>query len=218
MKPAIQVNKDSVKDLKLRFNETRDPENDWQSLLKAIISQVMGDYIRLQHPSRRDQHYLKESFCSAIACLWDADYVIEWPGEKDNIQLSFREILAQRFGLEELSIEEIHKINLGIIQDECIKDAKAYWIDKQLNIVSVPDFLVFDGRAFSIWRSEEKSKIDYENCILYIEDTKDNKVLSERFLELALEMGLHFRDIKIENTKEIGSVVYELLRMNACFR
>lgn len=221
MKPSIQLNKEEISNLRVRFNETREPDNEWQSLLKAVISQVMDDYIRLQHPSRRDQHYLKEAFCSAIACLWDEDYEIEWPQEdKEPVKLSFKEILASRFGIEELSQQEIHKINLGLIQEECIREAKAYWLDKQLEVVTIPDFLIFDGRAFSIWRTDEESKIDYENAIIYIEDTNDSRELNQSFIRLTMELAAYYRGLKIKDEllDEFSDAWYELLRMNSCFR
>ena len=220
MKPSVIVNNDKLDAVKRMFNDAREPENDWQALLKATISQVMDDYIRLQHPSKRDQTYLKEAFCTAIACLWDEDYTLIWPGPKDEIiELSFREALTQRFGLDNLDKEDLHKINMGLIQQQCINEAVEYWIHKELNVVKVPDFLIFEGRAFSIWATDEESSVDYDTATINLQKNDDPKQLTTDFIKLALEIGAYYKEIKVkkEVLDELGEVVWELLRMNKAF-
>lgn len=221
MKKSVELNTEKYNQLKLSFNNSRDPETDWQNLLKGIIEQVMDDYVRLQHPSRRDHFYLKEAFCSAIACLWDEDYEIEWPiNDKENKIFSFREVLAERFGIENLSKDELHKINMGIIQNECINNAKKYWIDKQLSILEVGDFFVFDGRAFSIWKTNEESSVDYDNMIINLESIDDPKEQAEAFLKICFEIISYYNNIKIkpEVIEQLSLGWYQVLRMNNCFK
>ena len=220
MKPSVVLDEEKVAAATRKINDCRDTHDDWQSLLKAIISQIQDDFIRLQHPSRRNQVYLKEAFCSAIAALWDADFKFAELKGEDGDDLSFREILAARFGIENLDKEEIHKIDLGPLQEGCIKEAKEYWLDKTLQIVTVPDFLIFDGRAFSVWRTDEESHIDYNEMILHVEDSKDEKEFGESFLKLVIEIISYYRDIKIKSdTIELmANGLWEVLRMNACFR
>lgn len=220
MKPAVVIDEVKVKAATKRINESREAMDDWQKILKATITQIQDDFIRLQHPSRRDQVYLKEAFCSAIAALWDADYTFAEFKNEAGQDISFRELMALRFGLEELSKEEIHKINLGPLQDECIKEAKDYWIDKNLDVVEVPDFLIFDGRAFSVWRTDKESNIDYKGMIINLEDSDDEREIGERFLRLAMEIAAYYRDLKIkpENLDGLSSAWYDLMRLNGCFR
>lgn len=220
MKPNIVLDNKLIEDAVKRINESRDSTNDWQSLLKALITQIQDDFIRLQHPSRRDQTYLKEAFLSAVASLWDADYTFTEFQNEEGQNMTFREIMAHRFGLENLSKDEIHKINLDPLQQECIIEAKKYWLDKQLQVVKIPDFFIFDGRAFSFWKIDEESYVDYENMIIYLEDIKDERELNETFLKLSIEIAAYYRDIKIkpENINEISKAMYEILRMNSCFR
>lgn len=222
MKPSIIIDEEKLEKIKKSFNECRDPNNDWESLLKGVINQVMDDYIRLQHPSKRDQIYLKEAFASAISCLWDEDYIIEWPSiEEDEIlSISFREILNHRFGLTEINRDEAHKINIGLIQEECISNAKKYWIDKNLEIINIPDFLVFEGRAFSIWKTEEESNVDFDNMIINLKDIDDARVQNIEFIKLSLKIGCYYKDssIKEKQLEELAEITYELLRMNSCFR
>lgn len=220
MKPSVILDEERVASAVRRINASREPTNDWQIILKAVITQIQDDFIRLQHPSRRNQTYLKEAFLSSIAALWDADYEFaEFKNEEDE-NMSFREVMAIRFGIENLSKDEIHKIDLGPLQEECITEAKEYWLDKSLKIVDVPDFFIFDGRAFSTWRHSEESKVDYEEMIIYLEDLQDEKEFSEAFITLVTEIICYYRDIKIkqETITEIASGLYEALRMNACFR
>lgn len=220
MKPAVVVNEERVKAATKRINDSREPKDDWQIVLKMLISQIQDDFVRLQHPSRRDQVYLKEAFCSAIAALWDADYTFsEFKNEKGE-DMTFRELMATRFGIAELSKDEIHKIDLGPLQKECINEAKEYWIDKNLNIVEVSDFLIFDGRAFSVWRTDEESSIDYDNMIINLENSDDERELSETFIKLSMEIAAYYRDMKIkpETIEELAKAWYELLRLNSCFR
>jgi len=139
MKPSVTIDKEKLVELRTRFNEARDPGNDWQMLLKGVITQIMDDYIRLQHPTRRNAHYLKEAFLSSIAALWDEDYEFDLFLDEDGKPLTFRHLLTNRFGIENLSHDEVHKIDLGIIQNECIHEAKEYWLDKCLKVVEVPD-------------------------------------------------------------------------------
>lgn len=220
MKPNIIVDEEEISKAVKRINESREPDNDWQALLKAVVSQVQDDFIRLQHPLRRDQVYLKEAFCSAIAALWDADYTFTEFKNEQGEDMTFREILATRFGLENLSKDEIHKVDLGPLQKECIQEAKEYWMDKNLSVVQVPDFLIFDGRAFSIWRTDEESKVDYEEMIIYLEKIEDERELNETFLKLATEVATYYRDVKIkpEVIDDVSKCFYELLRFNSCFR
>lgn len=222
MKPLISIDENKLEHVKKSFNDLRDPEDDWQALLKGIINQVMDDYIRLQHPSKRDQVYLKEAFASAISCLWDEDYIIEWPGdnEEETITLSFRELLNHRFGLTELKRDEAHKINMGLIQEECINNAYRYWIDKNLNVIKIPDFLIFEGRAFSIWYTDDESSVDFENMIINLKRLDDPRELSTEFIMLSIKIGCYYKDstIKEKQVEEIAPIIYELLRMNSCFR
>jgi len=219
MKKKIIIDQEKIKK---SVNNSKEPENDWEMLLKGLIQQVMDDYIRLQHPSKRTFTYLKEAFCAAISCLWDEDYIISWPSTetKENMDISFKEILAQRFGIYNLNEAEINKINMGIIQDECIQEAKNYWINKQLSVVQIPDFFIFDGRAFSIWKTEEESSVDYESMIIYIENLEDEREFNQTFIKLCMEIAAYYRDLKIkpEQIEEFSNAWYEILRMNGCFR
>lgn len=220
MKTNLNIDKERVAQVTKKINDSREPDNDWQALLKALISQIQDDFIRLQHPSRRDQTYLKEAFLSTIAALWDVDYTFtEFKNEKGE-DMTFRQIMAQRFGLEELSKDEIHKINLGPLQDECINEAKQYWLDKMLKVVTVPDFLIFDGRAFSVWRHEEETKVDYENMIIYLEDNLEDREMNEIFISKTMEIAAYYRDIKIKEDVllDFSKAWYDILRMNGCFR
>lgn len=220
MKSQILIEEEKIKEIAKRINDIREPEDDWQSLLKALISQIMDDYIRLQHPLRRNQTYLKEAFCATIAALWDHDYTFAEFKNENNQDMTFREILAARFGLDKLDISEIHKINLGALQQELIKEAQEYWLDKGLSIVKVPDFFIFDGRAFSIWKTEDISSIDFENMIIYLEDINDDRELNETFIKISMEIAAYYRNIKInkETLNEFSKAWYEIMRFNSCFK
>jgi hypothetical protein len=221
MKPSVILEQKEIEKVKARFNETREPVGEWQSLLKPLITQIMDDYIRLQHPSKREPVYLKEAFLTAIAALWDDDFTFaEFKNEKGE-DMSFKEVLAARFGIENLSISEIHKIDLGPIQAECIQEAKEYWLDKCLQVVELPDFLIFDGRSFSVWKSDdEEPHVDYKAMVIYVNPIEDEREMSEQFLQLSLEIAAYYRELKInkETLGEFSKAAYDLLRMNACFR
>jgi hypothetical protein len=220
MKPSVTIDKEKITQLRTRFNETREPDNDWQNLLKGVVAQIMDDYVRLQHPTRRTAHYLKEAFLSSVAALWDDDYEFDLFLDEDAKPLTFRGVLAARFGIENLSVDEIHKINLGLIQEECIREAKEYWLDKCLQVVDLPDFFIFDGRAFSIYKTDDESKVDYDEMIIYLEDGLDVREKNETFIRLTMDIAAYYRDIKVKDEvlDALSKAWYEILRLNSCFR
>ena len=44
---------------------------DWETLLMAILTQAMNDYVKLQHPKYRKKKYLQDAFDSAVKMLFD---------------------------------------------------------------------------------------------------------------------------------------------------
>ena len=205
------------------FNDSRDTANDFQKLLKGVIKGVMDDFIRLQHPSTRDEPYIKEAFQMALAALYDDDWKTDWPGPHDTrMELSFREILFNRFGLDNINRREIQKLDIEPLRKELISEAKEYWLNRKLAIVQPTDFICFDGEAYTVWRvpEDDESSVDSDSKILYVRKQGSDKQNSIEYIRVSLLLMAELRDLDLtdEQIEKLAPALWELLRMNNCFR
>jgi hypothetical protein len=205
----------------LQSMNDREPEDDWQRLLKAVIGSVMDDFIKLQHPSRRNEGYFREAFQLALAALYDDDYCIEWPGPKgEKTVYTFKEILHERFGLDNISKREIQKMDMFPFREALIKSAEDYWSNKQLSCVTVPDFFTFRGYAYTVFLHKKPSSVDDKNAIIYIKRVEDDKLFQINFLEQVISIIDMKDNIKLTDIQKekMARALWEVLRMNSCFR
>ena len=187
----------------------------------------MDDFIRLQHPSARDEQGAKEAFQMSLAALYDSDYKVSWPGPNGTeLELSFRELLAQRFGLTEIDRREIQRFNIDPLRKELINEALAYWKNRKTNIVDSPDFISYKGESYSVWPvtgAKDETSIDTEACIAYVFTDKEkmrgskfqHEFLRATFMLVNEKENLGLTEDQVEG---LSKAYYEVLRMNGCFR
>lgn len=217
----LETTEEEYQSILTKMND-RDASDDWQKLLKAVIGSVMEDFIKLQSPLRRDEGYFREAFQLAIAALYDDDYEIEWPGKKDNEKriMSFKEILHERFGLDNISKKEIQKMDMFPFREQLIKEAAEYWSDRQLHCVTIPDFLSYKGYAYSVFVHRKPSSVDEQNAIIYVKKNDDYKLFQIAFLEQVMNVIDSKEKLKLSETQKekLASALWEVLRMNGAFR
>jgi hypothetical protein len=223
----LETDQSTVASISAAFNELREPTNEWQRLIKGVLKNLMDDFIRLQHPSARDEQGCKEAFQMSLAALYDIDYRISWPGpEGTDLELSFRELLAQRFGLDNIDRREIQRINIDPLRKELIQEALAYWKNRKTSIVDPPDFISYKGESYSVWPvsgAKDDTSIDTEACIAYVLTDKDKPrgpKFQHEFLRATFMLVNEKEDLSLteDQIEELSKAYYEILRMNGCFR
>ena len=219
----LRTKEEDIAKVTTAFNDCREPENDYQRILKGVIKGVMDDFVRLQHPSARDEPFIKESFQMALAVLYDDDWTTDWPGAHGTkMELSFREILFHRFGLDNINRREIQKLDINPLREELIAEAKEYWLNRKLSIVEPTDFITFDGEAYTVWPvpQDDESSIDSESKIIYVRKPGTDKEYSLEFIKMALSLINEIRSVNLteKQIEVLTPALWELLRMNNCIR
>lgn len=148
---------------------------------------------------------------------------IEWPGEDGKLFLmSFRELLAHRFGLDNINRHEIQKLPLEPLRKELIAEAKAYWLDRKHQVVKPTDFICYRGEAYSLWPVpvDEDSEIDHDDHIIYVRKWSDMKRLSKEVIKQTFYL-IDYKDgidLTHDQIEQLTDAWWEVLRMNNCFR
>lgn len=180
---------------------------DYRKLMSAILRQAMDDYIKLQHPKCRQRKYEREAFWSARDLLWD-----------DSCELSIADEEGKPIGLQALAMlaSDRENVNLRKLRSYLISESIAYWNQKQVRTISIPQDVTIEGHIYSVHQADD-SDLDFDNKIVYLDKLAANA--EEQFMQLLLDLTCHHSEIKTsaKTRAELGTAIYRLLRINSCF-
>jgi hypothetical protein len=180
---------------------------DYRKLMSAVLRQAMDDYIKMQHPKQRQRKYEREAFWSARDLLWDNECELEIEDDEGNPMTL--ETLA-------MAAADRENVDLERLRSYVVQEAVNYWEDKDVKTIDIPEDVVIEGHTYQIQQSDERD-IDFDSKIIYLD--KRGPTAEEDFMMAMVELGCHHGNIRTSSKarKELGKVLYRLLRINSCF-
>jgi hypothetical protein len=140
----------------------------------------------------------------------DDDYRISTIKNDDSVDMNLRELL-------EIAIEN-GNVDLKSMRKSLIEEAKAYWENKPLSVISIPSNVIVDGHPYIVLAGED-DEIDFENNTLSLTGDFETSSTQEKFLSLVCEIVAEHReiDIKSKELRSFSKGLFGVLRMNDCF-
>lgn len=187
-------------------------EEDYKTLLLAIIRQAMDDYIKLQHPKYRNKKYLQEAFDSAIGVFFDSSYRFLYLKNDEGESMSIEDLLSYFISS--------NKMDLETLRSHVIKEAKIFWENKLLNVIDIPESLIYDGHVYSVYHTDEDDyEIDYVAKTITINKDSSNSDNQQNFVKAAVEVMFYHEEIPMPKSKLdlLGKAFYRMIKVNSCF-
>ncbi len=190
-------------------------EKDWPILLLNIVKQGIDDYIKLQHPKKRNLVYLEEHFRNAADMFFDPEFRFQNIKNEDNDHMSIKDMLSEMLNED--------NIDLSMLHTYLINKAKEYWAEKNIKTVEIPQALAIEGHVYSLSHHEKTfynkpHRIDYNNKIIYI--NMKSPTLEQDFIVAMVECLCYHEELKVsaKNIKLLGAAFYRLLKVNNSFK
>lgn len=186
-------------------------EEDYKTLLMAILTQAMNDYVKLQHPKYRKKKYLQEAFDNSVKMLFDDSFEFLYLKNEDGENMSLKDLLSYFISERNLDLQKLRA--------HVISEAKMFWENKLLNILEVPQSFIYDGHVYDTVHSDEDVSVDYVEKIIYINKETNNSDTQQAFIKCAVEVMLYHEEIPIskKNMEALAKGFFRMLRVNSCF-
>ena len=186
-------------------------KEDWETLLMAILTQAMNDYVKLQHPKYRKKKYLQEAFDSAVKMLFDDTFEFMYLKNEYGDHMSLPDLLSNFISEKNMNLEKLRA--------HVINDAKLFWENKLLNVLDIPESFIYDGHVYDTVHTEEDCKIDYSNKKIHIDKENSNSDNQQVFIKAAVEIMLYHEEIPIakKNIDILAKGFFRMLKVNSCF-
>ena len=195
---------------------------DYKKLLKMIIHQAVDDYIKLQHPRNRKKKFLLKAYYDAIDMFFDSTYLFEHLLDEEGIPMSPKDLFNTAL--------DTNNFNAKTNQKNIIKQSLAYWKEKHMDTIHIPDIFVINGKNYHVQDVKDCSLltmsttpvpyvIDYDESTVFID--KDNtNANEEKFILAVTEIICYEKDIIISKVKreQFASALYDTLKINNCFQ
>ena len=196
------------------MEETKEEiEEQYKTLLMAILRQAMDDYIKLQSPIYRKKKYLQEAFDAAVSMFFDDTYRFLYIKRKDGDNMSLTDLLS-------IFVND-KRMDINKLRQHLISESKKFWENKLLNVIEVPDTYIYDGHVYKIQHLDDSDSYEIhfiEKTIAINKDSKnsDNQQL---FIKAAIEILLYHEDIPItgKNLEKLYKGFYRMIKVNSCF-
>lgn len=185
-------------------------DDEYKSLIEAVVKAAKVDYIKLAHPARRNKKYLIHDYQTSIDMFFNENFTFENFISYDSEEpLSLKELLIVMLGSSSVSVNKTKQH----ILDETIK----YWWTKSFHDLKVPNQVNILGQVYSV-HNASKEYIDYEQNKIYLSIKKENK--DRIFIKLCLEIILKNIDINLEENqfKDLYKALYLFLKINGAFQ
>ena len=185
----------------------RQSHEDHRKLMSAILRQAMDDYIKMQHPRYRRRKYEREAFWSARDLLWDEECELDITDEEHD-PLTLKTLA--------MAASDRENVDLNRLRSYLIEQSIKYWDEKKVKTVEIPEDVVIEGHAYIVQHSNE-SNIDFDAKVIYLD--KRGPTAEEQFMQLMIDLSCHHGEIRTsaKARRELGKVLYRLLRINSCF-
>lgn len=181
---------------------------DNRRLMSAILRQAMDDYIKMQHPRRRQKKYEKEAFWSAKDLLFNPKYELDINDENgDSMSLT---ALAQ-------AAADRDNVDIPALREYLIRESKRYWSNKNMKAIDIPEDVIVEGHAYAVQHHVGSYVIDFDSKCIYL--NKQGPTVEEEFTQALIELSCHHGEIRTSSKarKEIGKSLYRILQINNCF-
>lgn len=187
-------------------------KGDYKTLLVAILRQAIDDYVKLLHPRYRRKKYLQEAWQDAIDMFFDSNYRMLRLKNEMGEDMSIKDLIA--------IVLESEQADISQLQNHVIDEAVAFWEDKPVRTIEIPDTVVVNGHVYYIYHTEEDScttDLD-EKTVTLNKNSKDSEN-EERFIQALMELALHHEDITMskKNVESLSKAWFRILRLNNCF-
>lgn len=193
-------------------NNTTEIEEQYKTLLMAILKQAMDDYIKLQHPKYRRKKYLQEAFDAAVAMFFDDTYEFLYLKNQEGDYMSLKDLLGYFINNRRMEIKDL--------QQHLIKESKIFWENKLINVIDIPESYIYDGHVYSVLHTDEDDySIDFVSKVIEINKDSSNSDNQELFIKAAIEIMLYHEDIPIsgKNLQKLYRGFYRMIKVNSCF-
>lgn len=186
----------------------RPEQEEQQAIMSAILRQAIDDYIKLQHPTRRQKKYEQEAFWSANDLLWDSEYRLLEPIGDNGEGISLRELCMLASARENVSLKSLRHY--------LVTEAKHYWSSKEMRTISIPDDIVLEGHVYYV-RNGQSTSIDYEEKVIVINKQSPNA--EQELMEAVVEIACYHTEVRTSTVarKEISAALFRALKVNNCF-
>lgn len=180
---------------------------DHRKLMSAILRQAMDDYVKMQHPRYRRRKYEREAFWSARDLLWDDQFELDITDEEGD-PMTLRTLAMAASDRENVDLERLRSY--------LIEQSVTYWSEKKVKTVDIPEDVVIEGHAYSVEQAASPS-ICFDTKTIRLD--KQGPTAEEQFMQLMIELSCHHGEIRTsaKARRELGKVLYRLLRINSCF-
>ena len=188
-------------------------EEQYKTLLMAILRQAMDDYIKLQSPIYRRKKYLQEAFDAAVSMFFDESYRFLYIKTTDGKNMSLTDLLS-------IFIND-KKMNINDLREHLISESKKFWENKLLNIIEVPNSYIYDGHVYKVEHLDDNDsyEIDFMKKLILINKDSKNSDNQQLFIKAAIEILLYHEDIPItaKNLEKLYKGFYRMIKVNSCF-
>ena len=186
---------------------------DLNRLMHAILKQAMDDYVKLQHPVARRKKYMQEAFDSAVDMFFDSDFSFMYVKDEEDQEINLKDLIHQLMSDDRVNVEKI--------KGHVVANAQAFWQNKFINTIDIPESLIYNGHVYHILHIDDNddAAVDFDNKTIGINKNLDCSDNQELFMQLCLQVVAYHEEFKIpaSTMKKLGSSLFRLLRMNSCF-
>lgn len=188
-------------------------KEDLKRLMHAILKQAMDDYIKLQHPITRKKKYMQEAFDSAVEMFFDSEYSFMYVKDGEDNMMSLKDLVYELMGDDRVQVDKI--------KDHVIDNARAFWQNKFINTIDIPDSLIFDGHVYSVYHTDDndEANIDFKNKTLTVNKNSSCSENQQQFIQMCMKIMCYHEEYKISASliDKLGNSVFKLMKMNSCF-
>lgn len=184
---------------------------DWETILMAILTQAMNDYVKLQHPKYRRKKYLQEAFDSAVRMLFDDTFEFMYLKNDLGDDMSLPDLLSNFISEKNMDLEKL--------RTHVISEAKLFWENKLLNVLEIPESFIYDGHVYDTIHTDDECKVDYISKSIHIDKDNSNSDTQQVFIKAAVEIMLYHEEIPIakKNIDILAKGFFRMLKVNSCF-
>ena len=185
-------------------------DDEYKSLIEAVVKAAKVDYIKLAHPARRNKKYLIHDYQTSIDMFFDENFTFEnFTSYESQENLSLKELLIIMLGSSSVSLDKTKQH----ILDETIK----YWWTKNFHDLKVPNHINILGKVYSVHNASTEY-IDFEKNKLYFNLKKQNN--DRIFIKLCLKIILKESNIELSDVdfQNLYKVIYLFLKINGAFQ
>lgn len=189
-------------------------ETAYETLAQKVFMSALQDVVRLQHPKARRSRELREAYSSAVDMIFDDSFRFHdrWLNEEEE-PMSLSDFVKVASGRGNVDLEKLRTF---------VKEAaESYWQKEDLCPVKIPLFLNVDSHVYHVLVADVAKPIVEEETMTIWIPVEPSPRLAEDFLIVTAELLLAHQEAQTcpkAQAKQLGSMLFRLLRNNDCFR